>query len=68
MPRGGKREGAGRPKGAYAGDAPGRKTIYKVHSVYCNPDEYELIKEKAAAAGKTASRYLIDLALDKNRT
>lgn len=32
-------------------------------SVSCQPEELEKIKELAAAAGKTVSRYLVDLAM-----
>ncbi len=34
-------------------------------SVSCQPEELEKIKELAAAAGKTVSRFLLDLALEK---
>ena len=34
-------------------------------SVSCQPEELEKIKELAAASGKTISRFLLDLALDK---
>ena len=32
-------------------------------SVSCQPEEAEAVKKLAAAAGKTVSRYLLDLAL-----
>ena len=34
-------------------------------SVSCQPEELEKIKELAAASGKTISRFLLDLALNK---
>ena len=34
-------------------------------SVSCQPEELEKIKELAAAAGKTVSKFLLDLALNK---
>lgn len=57
--RGGKREGAGRPKGT----TKENKKIYKTFSVSCLEDELELIKTNGKNQGKTLSRYLIDLAL-----
>lgn len=61
MPRGGKREGAGRP----AGTAKGRTVEYKTISISALPEEIEVIKVAAAKAGKTVSRYLVELALSK---
>lgn len=61
MPRGGKRDGAGRPKGT----AKGRTVEYKTISISALPDEAEAIKSAAAKAGKTVSRYLVGLALNK---
>lgn len=52
--RGGFREGAGRPK---SGDPT------KKFSMSARTSEYEVIEQLAAAAGKTVSRYLVELAL-----
>jgi len=52
--RGGKREGAGRPKG----NDPIKKFSMSAHL-----SEYLLIKENAQKEGKSISRYLIDLAI-----
>lgn len=59
MPRGGKREGAGRP----AGTTRGRTVEYKTISISALPEEVETIKAAAAKHGKTVSRYLVELAL-----
>lgn len=56
---GGKREGAGRPKGSVKKN----KKIYKTFSVSCLEEEYFSIKQNAEKNKKTISRYLIDLAL-----
>ena len=56
---GGKREGAGRPKGS----TKENKKVYKTFSVSCLEHELELIKSNAEKQGKTPSRYLVDLAL-----
>lgn len=61
MPRGGKREGAGRP----AGTVRGRTVEYKTISISALPEEVERIKELAKKSGKTVSRYLVELALSK---
>lgn len=61
MPRGGKREGAGRP----AGTSKGRTVEYKTISISALPEEIEDIKAAAAKAGKTVSRFLVELALNK---
>lgn len=52
--RGGAREGAGRPKS----DDPTKK-----FSMSSKMSEYEIIEKAAKKAGKTISRYLVDLAL-----
>lgn len=52
--RGGAREGAGRPKS----DDPTKK-----FSMSSKMSEYEMIEKAAKKAGKTISRYLVDLAL-----
>ncbi|MBP5752075.1 MAG: hypothetical protein J6W60_04365 [Treponema sp.] len=62
MARGGKREGAGRPFGTKTG----RNVIYKTISISALPEEVELIKAAATKAGKTVSRYLVELALNKS--
>lgn len=62
MARGGKREGAGRPFGTKTG----RNVIYKIISISALPEEVEFIKSAAASAGKTVSRYLVELALNKS--
>lgn len=60
---GGKREGAGRPKGT----TKENKKVYKTFSVSCLEHELALIKNNAEKQGKTPSRYLVDLALkDEN--
>lgn len=59
MPRGGKREGAGRPFGT----TRGRTVEYKTISISALPEEVERIKELAKESGKTVSRYLVELAL-----
>lgn len=64
--KGGKRPGAGRPKGALGKHNSGRKTIYKTFSVACLPDEWEAIKSGAEKAGKSISRYIVDIVLEKN--
>ena len=61
MPRGGKRDGAGRP----AGTTKGRTVEYKTISISGLPEEIEAIKTAAEKHGKTVSRYLVELALNK---
>ncbi|NLK45069.1 MAG: hypothetical protein GX297_00175 [Treponema sp.] len=61
MPRGGKREGAGRP----AGTSKGRTVEYKTISISALPEEIEDIKTAAAKASKTVSRFLVELTLNK---
>ena len=61
MPRGGKRDGAGRP----AGTSKGRTVEYKTISISALPEEIECIKAAAEKAGKTVSRFLVELALNK---
>lgn len=62
MARGGKREGAGRPFGTKTG----RNVIYKTISISALPEEVEFIKSAATSAGKSVSRYLVELALNKS--
>lgn len=65
MARGGKRAGAGRP----VGTKTGRTVEYKTISISALPEEVEIIKEAAKKAGKTVSRYLIELVLsDKSKS
>ena len=40
-------------------ERPGRRA----RSLHCKPEEQALIRERAAAAGKTVSGYVLDLAL-----
>lgn len=61
MARGGKREGAGRP----AGTKTGRTVEYKTISISAIPEEIAAIKLAAEKAGKTVSRYLVELALNQ---
>ena len=61
--QGGKRKGAGRPKGT----TKENKKIYKTFSVSCLESEEAEIKRLAESSGKTVSRYLVDLALGKQR-
>lgn len=60
MPRGGKREGAGRPLGTLKG----RTVEYKTISISALPEEIETIKAAAKKVNKTVSRFLVELALD----
>lgn len=55
--RGGAREGAGRK-------STGEKGKTSNISFRISPEEKRIIEEKAAKAGKTTSRFMIDLALD----
>lgn len=60
------KRGRGRPKGSpNKGTQLGRKTIFKSLTIAGSPAEIEEITQKAKDAGKSASRYLIDLALGK---
>ena len=38
------------------------RQLKRQRSLHCSPDEQEMIREKAKAAGKTGSGYLLDLA------
>ena len=42
-----------------AAERPGRRQ----RSLHCKPAEQAMIRERAAAAGKTVSRYVVELAL-----
>ena len=59
MAKGGAREGAGRPK-LRSGEGLGKNLSIRV-----SESEIALIKQKAAACGKTMSRYIVDCALEK---
>ena len=59
MPRGGKREGAGRP----VGTKKGRTVVYKTISISALPEEIAALKEAARKAGKTVSRFVLDAVL-----
>ena len=41
---------------------------YKTISIFARPEEVEAIREAARIAGKTVSRYLVELALDAKTT
>ena len=41
----------------------GEPTGRRQRSLHCNPDEQAMIRARAEAAGKTVSRYVLDLAL-----
>ena len=58
--RGGRRVGAGRKKGSTTNNT-GYKTGRIVIS--CLKEEEEAIKHKAAAAGKSVSRYIVDMVM-----
>ncbi len=67
MPRGGYREGGGRPKGSpNKGTELGRKTIFKTISISGYPEEIEAVKALAEKSGKSVSRFLLDLAFNSN--
>lgn len=54
-----------RPKGSKnKNPAQGRKTIFANTTISGTPEEIALLKEKAKQAGKTVSRYVMDLALN----
>lgn len=60
------KRGRGRPKGSpNKGTQLGRKTIFKSLTIAGSPAEIEEIAQRARKAGKSASRYLIELALEK---
>lgn len=63
LKHGGKREGAGRPKGT----TKENKKVYKTFSVSCLKNELALIKSNAEKQNKTLSRYLVDLALEDKK-
>ncbi len=66
---GGARKGAGRKAGwSERGEAGGRPAtgVRRVSfSVSCQPEELEAVKAAAAKAGKTVSRFLLDLAIGR---
>lgn len=63
LKHGGKREGAGRPKGT----TKENKKVYKTFSVSCLENELAQIKINAEKQNKTLSRYLVDLALEDKK-
>lgn len=63
LKHGGKREGAGRPKGT----TKKNKKVYKTFSVSCLENELAQIKSNAEKQNKTLSRYLVDLALEDKK-
>lgn len=66
MPRGGYREGGGRPKGSpNKGTELGRKTQFKTISVSGYPEEIEAIKKLAQESGKSVSKFVIESILKK---
>ena len=68
--RGGFRPGAGRKSGwsdrGERGGRPATGKEYKNHSIAATPDEIEQIKQQASSAGKSVSRYIIDIVLQKD--
>lgn len=66
MASGGKRVGAGRPKGSpNKGTELGRKTIFQSTSVSGKPEEIAHLKALAEKHGKTVSRLVLDWALSQ---
>ncbi len=62
--RGGKRAGAGRPKGApNKGTELGRKTLFKSTTISGAPSEIDALKELAEKNGKSLSRFIIETLL-----
>ena len=57
-------EKGGRPKGSFKEGATGRLKEYKTFSVSCPVEEYEAVRAKAEAQGKTISRLLLDAVKD----
>ena len=68
--RGGFRPGAGRKSGwsdrGERGGRPATGKEYKTLSIATTPDEIEQIKQQASSAGKSVSRYIIDIVLQKD--
>lgn len=61
MPKGGYREGSGRPKGSpNKGTELGRKTPFKTVSISGSPEEIEALKSLAMKSGKSFSRFVIE--------
>ena len=66
MPRGGYREGAGRPKGSpNKGTELGRKTVFKSITISGSPEEVERIRQLAESSGKSVSRFIIERILSE---
>lgn len=65
MPSGGKREGAGRPKGAKnKNPAQGRKKIFDSVTISGTPEEVAQLKKLASEKDKSVSRFIIERCLD----
>lgn len=62
MEHGGKREGAGRPKGTTKAEHKKYKNI----TVSLLPEDYETIKNLAEKENKTISKFLVGLAIKKD--
>lgn len=68
MPRGGYRQGGGRPKGSpNKGTELGRKTIFKSTTISGSPEEIDALKILAEENGKSLSRFVIESLLKDNR-
>lgn len=67
--RGGFRPGAGRKAGwSERGESGGRPATgkeYKTISIAASPEEIEQIRQQAKSAGKSVSRYVVDIILKK---
>ena len=59
--RGGKRPGAGRPKGS----VKGRTRIYKKINLAFLEEDYEAMKKLADESGKSFSRFIADKVLER---
>ncbi len=70
--RGGFRPGAGRKAGwSERGEAGGRPMTgkeYKTISIAASPEEIEQIRQQAKLAGKSVSRYVVDIILKEDNT
>lgn len=67
MPRGGKREGAGRPAGSknkIKKTGQGKRTPFANVTVSGHPDEIADLKELAKESGKSLSRFVLDTLLN----
>lgn len=57
-------EKGGRPKGSFKEGATGRIKMFKTFSISCSEEEYNRIKEKAQAQGKSISRLCVETVLN----